>query len=85
MEQQVEKFNLSVFPNPSGSNVSVSFSKNISKGELQLYNYLGEIVLSERVVNTGFVMLETEKLVKGIYLLKFVGVSDSGVERVVIE
>lgn len=58
---------LSIYPNPvSGSKVYITTIKNQAK-EVEVYNVLGKLVLSARLVGKE---LEVSELTPGIYILK---------------
>jgi len=62
-----EQINALVYPNPSNGNVLITAKNNIST--IEVYNFKGEIVKSEKGIGNNF-LLNTEDLISGIYLVK---------------
>jgi len=59
--------NLLVYPNPTSSILSVANDKTIN--ELQLYNYVGQLVFSEEVLSQEY-NIDVSSLSSGTYILK---------------
>jgi hypothetical protein len=71
------KLKINISPNPANSSISVSFPAINESTQLQFYNVLGEIVLSQTLnKNTSQVKIETNNLKNGFYkvVLKVKGV-----------
>ncbi len=71
-----EPFDFSLFPNPTTSEMTVSFSlKQKSKIELKLYNTLGQhittIADSSHDAGNNTITFSTENIPSGIYHLQF--------------
>lgn len=64
---EFSNFKFSYYPNPSSNQVNLSAEKNISK--VELFNLLGQKVLSN-TVNTSQKQLNIANLQKGIYLME---------------
>ena len=66
-----DKTSISVFPNPTGTRISIS-TTNTGSGEIivSLFDINGKIVLQDRFVRKSQIDMDVSTLVKGIYLLK---------------
>jgi hypothetical protein len=60
---------ISVFPNPAGSQVSVSFNAGLGISRLALYSTLGTLI-TEQSVSGNTAMLTTEGLAPGVYFVR---------------
>jgi hypothetical protein len=64
---------LSVYPNPATSMVSVEFAREVDMGTpLEIYNQVGQKVLSV-IVNQEVTQLNVSSLAKGVYFIKITG------------
>ena len=71
---KVQSLKLSVFPNPAGSDITLEFSSGLNQHiEIQIFNVMGNMVLSEKRFCQRSVNLDVSKLRSGIY---FIRVSD---------
>jgi sugar lactone lactonase YvrE len=72
VDKPASKGYLSAFPNPSGGQLTITFTAGSDlpgkEGELTLYNHLGEAVLSERI--TSGKQLDLYSLPGGIYMIE---------------
>ena len=59
---------VSLFPNPSKSNVTVSYPSAINK--IEVYNMVGDLVLSYENINSTIYNMNIEKFQQGIYFTK---------------
>ncbi len=78
-----------IYPNPAGSSLNIYFNKNIKDGIINIYNVMGEKVVS-RAFNGGAYSLSFgegrgEVFPAGIYLLQVTDVSGSRVKKFVKE
>lgn len=68
-------WNLEVFPNPAGNMLNILITNdNRSSYEVQLFNVMGQLILSEKTAEKTMV-INTENLKQGVYLCK---VSETG-------
>jgi hypothetical protein len=87
--QTLWQTNLTVFPNPASSNISVGFDLN-SKTDVQLriFDLTGKLMVSENFgsLSTGHQQLEVEvnSLSKGTYLLQIIAGEQTGSAKLVI-
>ena len=66
-----QEMRIDVYPNPSNGEVAVSFAMMIEKPTIELYNYLGQLILKENVT-TLITNLNFKTLANGVYTLKVV-------------
>ena len=59
---------VSISPNPSRSNITVSYPSAINK--IEIYNMVGDLVLSYENINSTIYNVNIEKLQQGIYFTK---------------
>jgi hypothetical protein len=65
-----EKNRVRIAPNPASTDCSIQFDTTYTEIKLELYNSLGQIVRSEKIVNADSYMLDLSTLNTGIYILK---------------
>ena len=65
----MEKKSINVYPNPATSTVNVKLVDN-SQANIQLFNLVGQVVMSEQVNGQDLVTLNVNNLNNGIYMLK---------------
>lgn len=66
--KEMEKKNVTVYPNPATSQFTVNLDDN-SAAQIQLYNLVGQLVHSEEVQNTQ-ATVNVNQLNNGVYMLK---------------
>ncbi|KAA5534536.1 T9SS type A sorting domain-containing protein [Taibaiella lutea] len=64
-------FRLNVFPNPASTEVSVSVSDVIGKGQVELTDITGRVLVSQSISNSTTISLSLNGLADGIYLVKY--------------
>jgi len=63
--------NLSIFPNPSSGNITISSSQLVSETSISLYDILGKKLLSDRIIpQNGTVSLDISSFENGVYFVK---------------
>ncbi len=62
--------NFSMSPNPTSSLLTLKFPKNIDKGTLNIYNTLGEVILSKIFSSSNTLQIDVSNFSQGIYLVK---------------
>ena len=67
--KDVESKKINVYPNPATSTVNVQLVDN-SQANIQLFNLVGQVVMSEQVNGQDMVTLNVSNLNNGIYMLK---------------
>ncbi len=73
---------LSIYPNPvTGSKVFISSEKNQAK-EVEVYNVLGKMVLSARLIGKE---LDVSELTPGIYILKIQEGNSQATRKLVVK
>jgi Secretion system C-terminal sorting domain len=60
---------ISIFPNPAGSQVNVSFNVGLGISRMALYSPLGALI-SDRAVSGNTVLVNTEGLAQGVYFVR---------------
>lgn len=63
-------FDFNVFPNPTNGEINLIFNQSIPNGNIELYNMIGEKVVSKQINNVSSEILIVNDLPKGIYILK---------------
>ena len=78
--------NISVYPNPAGSELSVICYSLSGKGTIAMYNTLGEKVLEKEIMaGEKQVKLNVKNLSRGIYLVKVFTSNGSAVKKITLE
>ena len=67
--QQINSFNLRIYPNPAENVVTIALDKQQS-GIIQISNSAGQIVFETRYANMGKLNVSVQSFEKGIYLIK---------------
>ncbi len=75
----------SIFPNPGNEKINIVFSENILKGNVYLYNLLGEEIISQNIENSKGLQLNLTHLAKGIYIVRITSGKYSLQKKIVIE
>jgi hypothetical protein len=70
---------LSVYPNPASNQITFEFNNNPQNSELQIYNSIGKLVFSKKLMDTK-TNINTSKLSSGIYLYRIISneISETG-------
>lgn len=77
---------LSIFPNPAKDRATISFGKLIDKATIAVYDITGKAIITQQINNsTSTYQLNTQKLTKGIYIVKFITGTSSINGKLVIE
>ena len=72
-EQIITVKNINVYPNPVGNQLSI-FSDELKQGVVEIYNNVGQLVLSENITQaSNHVTLTTSTLKQGVYFVKVPG------------
>lgn len=59
---------MSAFPNPAQRQVTIEFSEKIESGTVNLYSVTGEKLLSVKVENSIFVVIDVTQMPQGVYV-----------------
>lgn len=62
--------NLSIYPNPAKSNITISLSDKNEIKKVEIYSVLGDKVMIEKVFKKSSIKINTSKLSTGIYIIK---------------
>jgi hypothetical protein len=77
---------LSIFPNPTKDKTTISFGKLIDKATIAVYDITGKAIFTQQINNsTNTYQLNTQKLTKGIYIVKVKTGAGSANGKLVIE
>lgn len=60
----------SVFPNPSFGSSKIQLGANYTEVTMQVFNVLGKQLSTQKYSNTNEIILDTQKLSTGIYIIK---------------
>ena len=61
---------VSVYPNPTNSNVSIEIPESFVGGEISIINLTGKVVMKDRVTQSAVKRIEISNLNDGIYLIR---------------
>ena len=77
---------LSIFPNPAKDRATISFGKLTDKAIITVYDITGKAIITQQINNsTNTYQLNTQKLTKGIYIVKVKTATGSVNGKLVIE
>ncbi len=77
---------LHIQPNPVSDNLYIALPENAKGGVLELYNTLGQMVYSERIVEGNTTQtVGVNNLSKGIYMLRYTSGEETTTQRIVKE
>lgn len=67
---ELDKSNLSIYPNPSNGEFSINFSQEVFVNEIEVYSIIGKKVFAERIENfIDIYTLNLEDQQEGVYLI----------------
>ncbi|MCB9185499.1 MAG: T9SS type A sorting domain-containing protein [Flavobacteriales bacterium] len=76
--QEVQSNSLSVYPNPNNGSFSIQLpDANLQGGNLEVFDMMGNLVLSQRIIHQNKIDLDLESASDGMYLVRLA--SDQGV------
>ncbi len=67
---QIENINTSIFPNPAEDQLFIQFDQVIGSIDINLFNQVGQMVLSKKANNRDLEVLDVSEFSNGIYTLK---------------
>jgi len=74
-----------LFPNPTSNNLAVYFGSTIAKGQLMIFNVLGEIVYSHNIFNESKKEINVENILTGIYFVNLFNGENRYYKKLIIE
>ena len=78
------RVDFSLFPNPTNGTVNLIFNQTITNGKIELFNMIGDQVLSNEITNSNNKELTLENLPQGIYIIKVYNVGQLvGQEKII--
>jgi hypothetical protein len=76
---------LLVYPNPANSSVFVKLNSVSDKATVEVYNTIGQIVISSKEINNNSTEINVSALAKGVYILKITNGKEVGNVKIVVE
>jgi len=67
---QIDNINTSIFPNPAEDQLFIQFDQVIGSIDINLFNQVGQMVLSQKANNRDLEVLDVSEFSNGIYTLK---------------
>ncbi len=67
---QNSQFEISISPNPTANNFTITFPNTINKGVIEIYNVLGKKIFIENVTNVSQKEISINNINAGIYFVK---------------
>ena len=83
-ETSFENF-FSLFPNPANNDFILFSNHFIKKGEIQLFNILGKMVLKEYIINESEIRINIKNISNGIYFVKLFDGENHYCKQLIIE
>ena len=80
---EMEKTTLSVYPNPTSGNFTITSSQEIET--IRVYNLMGELVLLKEQVNASNLQFNAGALAKGVYSVEVKTAIGNAVSRLIVE
>ena len=75
--------NILVYPNPANNVINIT-SNNIDIYSIDLYNVIGELILSKSDVNSKMIIINKNELNSGIYISKITDINGNSIVRNII-
>lgn len=69
-DKELNETEFKIYPNPTKNILNVSLNSEITDGAIEIYDYLGNMVLKYEKVNENKIQLNLSSLTSGIYLIK---------------
>ena len=74
-----------IYPNPVREVLQVNFGRNISTGNLQLYNSQGQLALTQVITSQSSLQVNVKHISAGVYYLKVKLPGEAGSYKIIIE
>ncbi|WP_353776956.1 T9SS type A sorting domain-containing protein [Winogradskyella sp. 3972H.M.0a.05] len=72
---------LKLYPNPTDSELNITFNSNIASGSIEVFNILGKQVFSKDINNANSDSLNISDLAQGLYLIRISSEGQSETKR----
>ncbi|MBL0328444.1 MAG: T9SS type A sorting domain-containing protein [Bacteroidetes bacterium] len=80
-----DEWKVSLYPNPTSGSFNLSTSEQINDGSIEIYNVVGELILSQKIINQQNT-IDLKDHATGLYFLKVISDSEViGMKKVVKE
>jgi hypothetical protein len=76
---------ITIFPNPSDENISVSIPGASKSVRMEFYNMLGQEEIVKDIHDQNNIQIDTHGLANGVYLLKISDGEKEGIQKLVIQ
>lgn len=76
---------LSIYPNPSSGNFTLTFINPIIRGTLEIHNVIGEKIFEENIVNESKLAINLRNVSPGIYFIKVIDGNREVFEKLIIQ
>ncbi|HEY0031018.1 MAG TPA: SBBP repeat-containing protein [Bacteroidia bacterium] len=85
LSQNFDGKNISIYPNPSKGSITISAAEQIKNGSLEIYNSIGELVFSQKIINQQN-LIDLKDQANGLYFVKMISNGEMiGMQKVVKE
>ena len=74
-----------MYPNPSNNQLNIAFQQKKNEISLQLFNVIGETIFTSIFHQKNSIVLSTNDLSNGIYLLKVSDGENESVQKIIIQ
>lgn len=69
VDENLNKNNIHVFPNPSNSSVTIQFNSEMNNAELNIYNIYGQKIITIKNSSGDRIIINKDKLQNGVYFI----------------
>lgn len=81
----IEKLNFDVYPNPANNQLYINLNGLKNNVQLQLYNLVGQEIITKKYDMQDEILLNTNSISNGMYLLKISSGEKEGVQKIVVQ
>ena len=85
LSNSIPKLDVLVYPNPSNNQLNIAFQQTKNEISLQLFNVIGETIFTSIFHQKNSIVLSTNDLSNGIYLLKVSDGENESVQKIIIQ
>lgn len=76
---------LSIYPNPSKGNFTLSSLKTIIRGAVEIYNLIGEKIFEQNIINESKMVINLQNVQSGIYIVKVVDGMKQSIQKLIVQ
>ncbi|NUM51461.1 MAG: T9SS type A sorting domain-containing protein [Flavobacteriales bacterium] len=84
MEENENTVSFSLFPNPAGDEVTISFNEKLN-GKLKMLNLIGQPIMETEIISVENYKMDVGYLAKGVYLLQLHTTAGTKIQRFIKE